>query len=152
MSENRMDSEDQMMAKMVRPCGSTPRRVRSYVKYAVRPSTTAAKTNCATRKMRERRREKIIVLVSWRYQSVWEGRADGLDGVVRGRLELLVVWSWFGDVFTVCVCESCIHIYIYIPGNHIVLDQSSGRKTASATFTTHCRALALCNASELMRA
>lgn len=59
---NRMESEDQMIEKMVRPKGPTPRRVRSCMKYAVRPRTTAAKTNCATRRMRERRREKIIVV------------------------------------------------------------------------------------------
>jgi hypothetical protein len=34
------------------------------MKYAVRPSTTAAKTNCATRRMRERRRVKIILVVA----------------------------------------------------------------------------------------
>jgi hypothetical protein len=34
------------------------------MKYAVRPRTTAAKTNCATRRMRERRRVKIMVAVA----------------------------------------------------------------------------------------
>jgi hypothetical protein len=65
MSENMMESEDHTMAKMVRPKGPMSRRVREYMKYADRPSTTAAKTNCATRRMRERRREKIM-LGGWR--------------------------------------------------------------------------------------
>lgn len=64
MMENRMEREDHTMAKIVRPKGPTPCRVREYMKYAVRPSTTAAKTNCATRRMRERRRVKIILVVA----------------------------------------------------------------------------------------
>jgi hypothetical protein len=42
MMENRMEREDHTMAKIVRPKGPTPCRVREYMKYAVRPSTTAA--------------------------------------------------------------------------------------------------------------
>lgn len=64
MMENRMESEDHTMAKIVRPKGPTPWRVREYMKYAVRPRTTAAKANCAMRRMTERRREKIIVVVT----------------------------------------------------------------------------------------
>lgn len=56
-----MDKEDHTMAKMVRPKGPTPRLVRSYMKYADRPRTTTANTNCAARRMMERRREKIIM-------------------------------------------------------------------------------------------
>jgi hypothetical protein len=73
MIENKTDSDDQMMEKMVRPKGPTPRRVRSYMKYALRPRTTAAKTNCATRRMTERRREKIILVVA-QCSNVEEGR------------------------------------------------------------------------------
>lgn len=47
---------------MRRAKGPTPCFVRSWRKYAVRPRTTTAKTNCAARKMMERRRVKIIVL------------------------------------------------------------------------------------------
>lgn len=62
--EKMMEREDHTMAKMVRAKGPIPRRVRSCMKYAVSPRTTTAKTNCATRKMRERRREKIMVAVA----------------------------------------------------------------------------------------
>lgn len=61
MMEKRMDREDHTMAKMVRPNGPTSRRWRAYMKYAVKPRTTAAKTNCATRRMMERRRVNSIV-------------------------------------------------------------------------------------------
>jgi hypothetical protein len=64
MTENRMDSDDHTIAKIVRPNGPTPCRMREWMKYAVRPRTTAAKTNCATRRIRERRRVKIMVAVA----------------------------------------------------------------------------------------
>ena len=64
MTENKMESEDHTIAKIVRPNGPTPWRVREYMKYAVRPRTTAAKTNCATRRTSERRRVKIMVAVA----------------------------------------------------------------------------------------
>lgn len=59
--EKMTDSADHTMAKIVRPKGPTPFDLRSCMKYAVKPRTTAANTNCATRRMMERRRVKIIV-------------------------------------------------------------------------------------------
>lgn len=59
--EKMIESDDQMIAKIVRPNGPKPRRWRLYMKYADRPRTTAAKTNCAARRMRERRRVKIML-------------------------------------------------------------------------------------------
>ena len=59
--------------------------VRWWRKYAVRPRTTTAKTNCAARKMMERRRVKIIVT------GVGPGRDDrGVAGMIAA--EFSAVW------------------------------------------------------------